>query len=84
MIWELRWCRRGRSELKRLDRVIRRRVATAILRFAQTGVGDISKLRARPDEWRLRIGEWRVILRLDYREWTMTVLRVQHRSDAYR
>ena len=84
MIWHQRWCKRGQSDFDRLDSVVREQVLAVVNRFARTGVGDIIKLRARPNEWRLRAGDWRVILRLDYRERTMAVIRVQHRRESYR
>jgi mRNA interferase RelE/StbE len=45
---------------------------------------DLKKLAGRSNEWRLRVGRWRLVLRLDTSTATMYVLRVLPRSRAYR
>jgi mRNA-degrading endonuclease RelE of RelBE toxin-antitoxin system len=49
---------------------------------ADPGGADLKKLGGRVDEWRLRVGRWRAILRLDTRSGTITVLRVLRRTEG--
>lgn len=87
MNWDVRWTEDATAELQRLDRRdpklvdrIRRRVNL----FAQTGAGDVRKLTGRQDEWRLRVGAWRVIFTFDRDTHTLIVLLVDRRKDVYR
>ena len=70
--------------MKRLDAVLARRIRDAVVELADTGRGDIAKIRgARPPEWRLRVGDRRVFFRFrsDLRE--IVLLRVRRRDEAY-
>ncbi len=70
--------------MTRLDRTTRDRVNVSVQRFSETGQGDLVKLRGRDDEYRLRVGDWSVIVELDYPEGAVRILRVLHRREAYR
>ena len=73
----------ARRDLRRLDRPVQMRVLDALERLvADPPVGDVIKLKGRPDH-RLRVGDWRVILRLDSNQRTIHVLRVLPRGRAY-
>lgn len=84
MIWRVQWRSRARADLAALDPPVRRRVLAAMARLAETDEGNVTKLQGRNAEWRLRVGDWRVILTFDYPNSTIIVWRVQHRRDAYR
>lgn len=45
---------------------------------------DLKKLAGRRDEWRLRVGRWRVLMRLDKGPGLITIRRVLPRDKAYR
>ena len=46
---------------------------------------NIRKLRGyTPDTWRYRIGRYRIFYAVDQEEWTVYVLTVEARKDAYR
>lgn len=60
-----------------------RRIGQAVTRLAQTGQGDITKLAGR-EEWRLRVGTWRVRFRFDHDAHAIVVVRVLPRREAYR
>jgi mRNA-degrading endonuclease RelE of RelBE toxin-antitoxin system len=47
-------------DLRRLDRQVAQRVAQAIQRYAHDGLGDVRRLHGTADEFRLRVGGWRV------------------------
>jgi len=50
------------TTLRRLPRNERERIASAIKRLP---AGDVRRLTGRHGEWRLRVGDWRLLLRLD-------------------
>ena len=55
-----------------------------MVELADSGRGDVAKLKdARPPEWRLRVGDLRVLFRFrdDLRE--IQLLRVRRRDEAY-
>lgn len=84
MSWTLVWARPALKDLKKLDPPKARRVREALIRFAETGQGDITKLTdVRPPEWRQRVGDQRVFFRFDPSRKELLVLRVRPRSQAY-
>lgn len=84
MRWKLVWTRPAMKDLKKLDRTKARRVREALLRFAETGEGDVTKLTdVKPPEWRQRIGDQRAFLRFHPSDNELVVLRVRPRSRAY-
>lgn len=73
----------ARRDLRRLDPPVRTRILDALDRLvASPPAGDVIKLQGR-DEHRLRVGDWRVIVRLDREQRTIHVLRVLPRGRAY-
>ncbi len=93
---ELRWSRRAQQDLARLDRRVADRVIEAVIRYFDTGAGDVKRL-AGSDELRLRVGDWRVrlVVRIDVRPAALPaaepvtvqvveILRVLSRGRAYR
>src|SRR5438105_1337808 len=76
MSWQVEWTDRALKDADRLDGWTKIRVLNAIERFAETERGDVRQLRGPEQEWRLRVGGWRVKIALDQRTNTLTVLRV--------
>lgn len=73
----------ARRDLRRLDRPIKRRIVDALDNFvANPRAGDTRKL-ANSDEWRLRVGDWRVRFNFDDKTHTIIVTRVLPRGRAY-
>jgi mRNA interferase RelE/StbE len=83
LTWEVTWTRPALQDMRRLDRQVAARVHQALLRFAQTGQGDVTKLTGET-QWRLRVGDWRVRFIYDFEVPTLRVLRVLPRGRAYR
>lgn len=74
---------RGRRDFRRLDPPVQRRITTALDRLvSDPPQGDIARLAGADNEWRLRIGDWRV--RFVREDGTVYVLRVLPRGRAYR
>jgi mRNA interferase RelE/StbE len=84
MIWEIRWTRPAEKDLRRLDSSAERRVHDAVARLAETGQGDMRRLTGRDHEWRLRVGDHRVVMTLDASARVAVIHAVRHRSDVYR
>jgi len=73
-------------ELRKLkDLAIRQRVNNALL-----GLEDeprpygVTKLSSTVNEWRIRIGDYRIIYEIDDEERRVTILRIAHRRQVYR
>jgi len=81
------WERHASDDIQALARRDRRRAARivdAIDRYAEHDQGDVLKLTGGSDEYRLRVGDWRVLFRLEDGRRDMTIARVLNRRDAYR
>jgi mRNA interferase RelE/StbE len=66
--------------LRKLPRNERERILTAIERLP---AGDVRSLKGRQGEWRLRIGDWRALIRLDLEARVIVVTAVKPRGRAY-
>ena len=84
MKWTVEWHPYAEDDVAALHPQIRRRVLQALARAAEGQRSDLRKLRGRDNEWRLRVGDWRVILTFDHSTSTITVWRALHRREAYR
>ncbi len=52
---------RARRDFRRIDPPVQRRITDALDRLvADPPQGDVIKLAGTDDEWRLRVGDWRV------------------------
>jgi mRNA interferase RelE/StbE len=70
-------------ELSERDPRQARRIRDAVVRYEREGRGDIKRLTGRPGELRLRVGDWRVLLRVNDQSAHVLVVRVAIRRDAY-
>jgi mRNA interferase RelE/StbE len=75
---------RAMRDMRRLDRPVQRRIVEALDRLVgDPPVGDVVRLVGSDDEWRLRVGDWRVRFTRDD-EQLILVTRVLPRGRAYR
>ena len=84
MTWTLVCTRPALRDMKKLDPSMARRVRDAVIELADSGRGEVAKLKdTRPPEWRLRVGDRWVFFRFrsDLRE--IHLLRVLRRGEAY-
>ena len=84
---EVRWQQRALDDLRsvaRSDAATAGRIKSAVDRFGVSGAGDVKKLQGTSGEWRLRVGDWRVRIRIDPTDDAVIVLRVLPRGRAYR
>lgn len=70
------WMPSALADVARQDVKTQARIFKAVERFAEMGYGDVEKLKGHEDEYRLRVGRWRI--RFTYRPATraIAVLRV--------
>jgi mRNA interferase RelE/StbE len=79
----LRFTRSAQKELRRLDPPVRIRILTALDRLvAEDGPLDVRRLTG-SDQYRLRVGDWRVIFDRDVGTRTIVVRHVLPRGRAY-
>lgn len=75
---------RAGRDFKRLDPPVKRRIVAALDRLTgDPPAGDVVRL-VNSDEWRLRVGDWRVRFHRDPETGIVNVLRVLPRGRAYR
>jgi mRNA interferase RelE/StbE len=73
----------ARRELRRLDPPVQRRVVEALDRLTgEAARGDVVRLAGSDDEWRLRVGDWRVRFTRGP-DGQVQVLRILPRGRAY-
>jgi mRNA interferase RelE/StbE len=81
--WSIQFEARAERDLRRLDPRVARRVVDALDRvLARDPSVDLRRLKG-TDEWRLRVGDWRARLRLDFDARLVIVVRVLPRGRAY-
>ena len=71
--------------LSTLDAGVRRRIARRIDRLAEEprGGGAV-KLRGADDVWRARVGDYRILYRVEDERLVVLVIRIGHRREVYR
>ncbi len=85
MIWIVKFHPRADRELDALDPVARRRVLRAIRNLAQDPSAASNAMpMTGSNEYRLRVGDWRVVYTLHEDLLMVLVVRVAHRREVYR
>jgi mRNA interferase RelE/StbE len=79
---KIEWTRSAEKDLAALDKAAARRVRDAVVRFGDSGHGDVKALAGADAGFRLRVGSYRVLFDSDGE--TVSVLAVAHRKEAYR
>jgi mRNA interferase RelE/StbE len=73
--------RRAIKDLRDIAEAERRRIVARIEALADDLAGDVKRLTHFTPEYRLRVGDYRVLFEVDGNR--VVVHRVKHRSDAY-
>ena len=72
------------KELDRLDNALFARIDRKILVLAENPRPPGSKkLRGYKDQWRIRVGDWRVVYVIDDAAKRVSITRVAHRREVY-
>lgn len=77
------WAPQARVDLRAIDRETALQILQTIDRYLSTGTGDIKKLQPPRHEFRLRVGNYRVLF-VPTEQSAIYVLRVLDRKVAYR
>ena len=81
MRYRILYTRAALKQLERLFPEIARRVVSKVQRLEQDLAGDVKRLTNYTPEYRLRVGDWRILFDVDGD--SVTIQHVSHRSQAY-
>ena len=81
MIYQIEFKPRAIRDLKGIDQSHARRVTDKIRLMKDDLRGDVKRLTSTTPEFRLRVGEYRVLFEIEGDK--VVVYRVRHRKDAY-
>ena len=74
----------AQKELDALDDALFTRIDRKILALADNPrPAGCKKLRGYKDQWRIRVGDWRVLYIVDDEAKVVSVTRISHRGEAY-
>jgi len=74
----------AQKELDSLDDALFRRVDRKILALADNPrPAGCKKLRGYRDQWRIRVGDWRIVYSIDDAAKLVSIMRVAHRREVY-
>jgi len=79
--YELKFSEDAREQLRALPKAIRQRIGVNLTRMQTDLSGDVKKLAGPERMYRLRVGSYRVLFRLEGN--TIAVYAVKDRKDAY-
>ena len=77
------WAPEARSQLRAIDRETALRILHGLDDYLTSGAGDVKRLRPPRDEFRLRVGDYRVFF-YQVAPLAIKITGVKHRSEAYR
>jgi mRNA interferase RelE/StbE len=83
MRYEVELKPRARKDLRRIAKPDAARVIGALEKLEEDLVGDVKRLTASTPEYRLRVGDYRVLFEIE-RTNRVVVYRVRHRRESYR
>lgn len=84
---QLLFTTQAEKQLAKLDKNNRLRIIASLDRLREAyPVGDMRKMQGYDDLWRLRVGDYRIVMQIDLvtATITITVIRVGHRKEVYR
>ncbi|NKQ35080.1 MAG: type II toxin-antitoxin system RelE/ParE family toxin [Chloroflexi bacterium] len=85
MSYEITVCKAAQRQWHKLPAKIRARIGKALLALEEEPrPGGVIKLKGAVDRWRIRVGNYRIIYRIDDNEKSVVVLVIAHRREAYR
>ncbi len=82
MKYQLKFKRQAIKDLQALSSDVKERILAKIVAMQDDLQGDIKKLTNFTPEYRLRVGTYRVLFKIDGE--TLIIYRVKHRKDAYK
>jgi mRNA interferase RelE/StbE len=72
-------------EFRALDRQIQRRISAKIPELTENPLlAGANKFHGEADHWRIRVGDYRIIYRVEKHRVVIVVVRIGHRREVYR
>ncbi len=84
MKWRIVFARTAEKELAKLSSKIGQRIGRAIRALEHDPVPASAKRLKGREEFRLRVGDYRVLCLLDHKTHVLMICAIGHRSDVYR
>ena len=84
MKWRIVFARTAEKELAKLSSEIAQRIGRAIRALEHDPVPASAKRLKGREEFRLRVGDYRVLYLLDHEDHVLTICAIGHRRDVYR
>ena len=81
MEYEIVYLKDAIAALKRMSPDVARRIMNKIERMRHGLSGDVKRLKAFVPNYRLRVGDWRVLFEIDGQ--IIVIHEIKHRSEAY-
>ena len=82
---KLEFTESARRELRALDGQLQRRISTKVNELCEDPFpSGVKKLHGLQAHFRIRVGDYRVIYRVDGRRIVVVIVRIGHRRDVYR
>jgi len=81
MKYRVRYAQAVVKQLERMSPDVARRVRSKIDRLSNDLAGDVKRLTNYSPEYRLRVGDWRVLFNVEAD--ILSIERISHRSDTY-
>lgn len=89
--WRVEFERTAKKSLDKLDGQVRIAILGKLSQLCADMAGsnrstslDVSQLKGQAGHFRLRVGDWRVILRFEHDRLVVLVIELGHRSEIYR
>ena len=84
MKYEIRILRSAEKEMERLPKVVHSRISNRILSLENNPRPKGAKKLSTRDEYRLRVGNYRILYTVSESESAVTIIAVGHRREVYR
>jgi mRNA interferase RelE/StbE len=84
-VYEILLEQAAEKDLKKLPAHIFKRIIPKIKELAKSPKPQRSRrIIGSKNDWRIRVGEYRIVYEIDTRAKTIRVMRIRHRKDVYR
>jgi mRNA interferase RelE/StbE len=75
----------AKHDLSKLDKTLQQNMANHLQSLTtDPRPHGVTKLRGTEDEWRIRVGDYRIIYEIDDNKQIVAILRIRHRREVYR
>ena len=82
MTFEVGFTEPALKELKKIEHVIQARIVSALERIRIRPKDYVTKLVGDP-RYKLRVGDYRILIEIDYTKQVLLVHRIRHRKNVY-